>query len=105
MRSDDTSPILGNLLGQEANLAADFGELAEDLVAQRVEAPTETRDCLDHQIEARAELLEDRANPVHRFVRHLISPCLAKWVNARSFRADPIPHTRTTTRTHQASHP
>src|SRR5579863_7523005 len=60
---DDTSPILGDLLGEEANLAADFGELAEDFVAQRVEASAETRDCLDHQIEAGAELLEDRANP------------------------------------------
>ena len=74
MRSDDTSPILGNLLGQEANLAADFRELPEDLVAQRVEASAETRDRLDHQIESRAELLEDRANPVHRFVRHLMPP-------------------------------
>ena len=85
-RRNDTSPILGNLLGQEANLAADFRELPEDLVAQRVQASAETRDRLDYKIEARPQFLEDRANPVHRFVRHLILPLEG---SARSSRSDP----------------
>ena len=87
MRSDDASSIFGNLFRQEANLAADFRELPENLIAQRVEPSAETGNCLDHKIESRPELFEDRANPVYRFVRHLILPSTA---NARACRLDPI---------------
>ncbi len=59
MRGGDTSTILGNLLGQESNLAADFGELPEDLVAQYIEASAKTRDGLYHQIESRAQLFDE----------------------------------------------
>ena len=85
-RADDTSPILGNLLREEPNLAADFGELSDHLAAQRVDPPAETRDRLDHQIESRAELFEHRAYPGHRFVRHLTLPL---GVNARACRIYP----------------
>jgi len=67
---DDPSAIFRDLLGEKPNLAADFSELAEDFVAQRIESSAETGNRFDHEIEARAQFLEHRAEPVHRFVRH-----------------------------------
>src|SRR5271170_6932002 len=94
MRGDDASPIFRNLFRQKANLAADFRELSENLIAQRVEPSAETGNRLDHKIESRPELFEDCANPVYRFVRHLMLPSTA---SARSCRRDPICRTQTTT--------
>ncbi|HYR78374.1 MAG TPA: hypothetical protein VEO55_00115, partial [Candidatus Dormibacteraeota bacterium] len=67
---DDPSAIFCDLLGQKPNLAADFRKLAEDFVAQGIESSAETGNRFDHKIEARAQFLEHRAEPVHRFVRH-----------------------------------
>src|SRR5271166_725241 len=56
--------VLADLIGDEADLAADLGELAEDLFLQFVDFSAEAGDRLDHQLEPRAELLEHRANSV-----------------------------------------
>src|SRR5580704_5138829 len=87
MRGDDAPSIFGNLFRQEANLAADFRELPENLIAQRVEPSAETGNRLDHKIESRPELFEDCADPVYRFVRHLMLPPTA---SVRACRLDPI---------------
>jgi hypothetical protein len=70
MRGDDPSAIFRDLLGQKPDLAADFRELAEDFIAQRIESSAETGNRFDHEIKARAQFLEHRAEPVHSFVRH-----------------------------------
>jgi len=70
MRGNDSSAIFRDLFGQKPNLATDFRELAEDFIAQRIESSTEAGNRFNHKIETRAQFLEHRAEPVHRFVRH-----------------------------------
>jgi hypothetical protein len=66
--------ILADLIGEKTDLAADLGELAEDLFLQFVDFSAEARDSLDHQLEPGAQLLEHRANSGQPFVSHPDSP-------------------------------
>src|SRR5579872_2606879 len=56
----DAGPVLPDLIGDEADLAADLGKLAENLILQFVDFSAEARHGLDHQLEAGAQLLEHR---------------------------------------------
>src|SRR5258708_1756514 len=67
VRGEDPPPFIGVVSGGEAILPARSRKRPEDRVAQRVRAPAEPGNRLDHKIESRAEIFEDRANPVHRF--------------------------------------
>ena len=51
-----------DLIAKKSNLLADFGELAENLFAQRIKPAAKTRDRFDHQVKARAEMLEQCAD-------------------------------------------
>jgi len=61
---------LARLLADLDSLDLSFRELAENFVAQRVEPAAKAGHCLDHQIEARGQLLEHRAQLDKTLVSH-----------------------------------
>ena len=64
--------VFCNAIRQKPNQTANFGELSDHFLTQRVDPAPETGDGFEHQFEARAQLLEQRPHPCIRFVSHRI---------------------------------
>src|SRR5271154_6443584 len=58
-RRGDRLAVFGNAIGQEPNLPSHLGELADHLLAQRVNPSAEAGYRLQHEVEARPELLHN----------------------------------------------
>src|SRR5208282_5548753 len=66
----DAPPIFGNLIRQEPDLAANLGELAEQLLAKCIVPASKAGDRFDDELEARPQFFEYGAYSVNRVVRH-----------------------------------
>ena len=88
----DGVAVLGDLLGEEADLPPHLGELAEDFLAQGIQASAKPRDGLQHQFETYAKLLQQRSYPVNGFFRHWhLLPPLPRYLTAMPNRFQRIP--------------